>query len=190
LLGTADMCVHKRVVAETITKAKHNIQNKNEIQTNLELRMANLEKALAKQQQQQKNSKGGRSECRSSLTVSKTAPPTYNSHNHSSRSTTAPPKNHRQIHAKIQQTHESESSNQTGYEQKHKSHVKKHILKTYGGGAHTHTHQCIQPFGNDCTHTPPPMSGGAHTHTHTPMSGGAHTHTHQWVGVSEPLISE
>jgi hypothetical protein len=78
-LKADDIANTTELVAETIIKAKHNIQNKNEVQTNLEQRMAYLEKMLAKQQQQQKNSKGGRSERRSSHAVSKTAPHSTNS---------------------------------------------------------------------------------------------------------------
>jgi hypothetical protein len=123
-LKADDITNTTELVAETIAKAKNNIQHKNEIQTNLELRMTNLEKMLTKHQQQQKNYKGGRPEHRSSLT-SRTAPPTHNHYNQNNRNITIPPKNHRQLQVKFQQTHESESANQKHHEQKHKSHTRK-----------------------------------------------------------------
>jgi hypothetical protein len=50
-LKADDITNTTELIAETITKAKHKINNKNELQSNLELRMSNLEKMLAKQQQ-------------------------------------------------------------------------------------------------------------------------------------------
>jgi hypothetical protein len=120
------------LVAETIMKAKHKISNSNELQTNLELRMANLEKLLAKQQQQQKNSKGGRSERRSSHTLSKTAPLTYKSHNQNSRNTVPQPKGHQsgQTHTKIQPTNKLEPSTSIHQKQRTK-HTKSHTEKPH-----------------------------------------------------------
>jgi hypothetical protein len=46
-------------------------------------------------------------------------------YNQNNRNITIPPKNHRQLHVKFQQTHESESVNQKHHEQKHRSHIEK-----------------------------------------------------------------
>ncbi len=80
-LKADDIANTTELIAETIAKAKHKINNKNELQTNSELRMTNLEKILAKQQHQ-KNLKGGRPEHCSSHMISKTAPFPYKSHKH------------------------------------------------------------------------------------------------------------
>jgi hypothetical protein len=122
-LKADDIINTTELITEAISKAKHNIHNKNELQTNLELRMANLEKMLSKQQQQQKqkNSKGVRPEHRSSHTPP--APLLYKSRSHNNKTN---PKHIRdprldQTHTtKNQHTHKSEYPNQTTHIPKNK----------------------------------------------------------------------
>jgi hypothetical protein len=121
-LKADDIANTTELVAETIMKAKHKISNTNELQSNLELRMSNLEKTLAKQQQQQKNSKGGRSERRSSFTNLKTAPPANKSLNRNSRNSTHQLKEYQpnQTSTKNRSINEREPSNTAHPKQKTK----------------------------------------------------------------------
>jgi hypothetical protein len=120
-LKADDITNTTELIAETITKAKHKINNKNELQSNLELRMSNLEKMLAKQQQQ-KNYKGGRPEHRSSYTTSIRAPPQYKSYKQHNRNNINLHKDHHpgQLQTMNQLDNDSESLNPTKYKQKSK----------------------------------------------------------------------
>jgi hypothetical protein len=119
-LKADDITNTTELIAETITKAKHKINNKNELQSNLELCMSNLEKMLAKQQQ--KNYKGGRTEHLSSLMISTKAPLQYKSHKQHNRSNINLYKDHRLGQPQItnQIDNNSEPFNPTQYKQKTK----------------------------------------------------------------------